>query len=50
MDDFTCCSNNIPKWVGWNSLLTRDDLPQQKIGYMDNLNLPPTRLDVVAET
>ena len=37
-------------WVGWNSCLTVDPLPQQIIGYMENLSLPPTRLDVVAET
>ena len=41
---------NTPMWIGWNSRLTKDHLPQQKIGYMDNLSLPPTRLDVVAET
>ena len=41
---------NTPMWIGWNSRLTKDHLPQQKIGYMDNLSLPPTRLDVLAET
>ena len=41
---------NTPMWIGWNSRLTKDHLLQQKIGYMDNLSLPPTRLDVVAET
>ena len=40
----------IPMWVGRNSRLTRDDLPQQAIGYMANLNLSPTRLDAVVET
>ena len=42
--------NTIPMWCGWNSQLTPDPLPQQRIGYMDNLKLPPTRHDVVAET
>ena len=37
-------------WPGWNSQITIDPLPQQNILYMENLNLPPTRLDVVAET
>ena len=46
----TVFHENTPMWIGWNSRLTEDDLPQQTIGYMDNLNLPPTRLDVVAET
>ena len=39
-----------PMWAGWNSLITTDPLPVQKVLYMENLNLPPTRLDVVAET
>ena len=39
-----------PMWVGWNSALTVDTLPRQSIGYMANLNMSPTRLDVVAET
>ena len=30
--------------------MTEDPLPQQQISYMENLSLPPTRLDVVAET
>ena len=37
-------------WAGWNACVTDDPLPTQHISYMDNLNLPPTRLDVVAET
>ena len=40
--------NNIPTWIGWNS--TVDNLPRQTIGYMNNYSLPPTRLDVVAQT
>jgi hypothetical protein len=39
-----------PMWAGWNALITNDPLPIQTISYMDNLTLPPTRLDVVAET
>jgi hypothetical protein len=42
--------DDTPMWIGWNSRVTVDNLPQQSIGYMDNLSLPPTRLDVVAET
>ena len=39
-----------PIWAGWNSTIHKDPLPKQKILYMDNITLPPTRLDVVAET
>ena len=39
-----------PMWQGWNSLITEDSLPMQSIAYMNAINLPPTRLDVVAET
>ena len=46
----TALCQNIPMWVGWNSLITDDPLPQQIIGYMKNICLPPTRLNVVAET
>ena len=42
--------DRIPMWGGWNSRFTLDTLPRQKIGYMENINLPPTRLDVVVET
>jgi hypothetical protein len=47
-----CCKENksTPMWSGWNSMLTRDDLPTQKIGYLANIGEPPTRLDVVNET
>ena len=38
-----------PMWVGWNSLVTEDFLPKQRIGYMQNITLPPTRLDVVTK-
>lgn len=39
-----------PMWGGWNSQLIKDTLPTQRIAYMNNIQLPPTRLDVVAET
>ncbi|MCG7875152.1 MAG: hypothetical protein N0C90_02335 [Candidatus Thiodiazotropha endolucinida] len=42
--------DGTPMWTGWNSQITNDPLPRQTIGYMENLSLPPTRLDVVAET
>ena len=46
-----CVSMAItPMWSGWNSQITEDKLPQQRVTYMDNLNLPPTRLDVIVET
>ena len=41
---------DIPMWYGWNSSLTDDPLPKQRIGYMENISLPSTRLDVVVET
>jgi len=37
-------------WRGWNSFVTVDPLPLQQVGYMENIELPPTRLDVVRET
>ena len=37
-------------WSEWNSTVTRDNLPDQKIGYLVNIGEPPTRLDVVNET
>lgn len=43
-------SPEVPMWVGWNASLTPDPLPKQHIGYMANISLPPTRLDVVAQT
>ena len=39
-----------PMWAGWNSLHIKDDLPPQRVVYMDNISLPPTRLDVIVET
>ena len=40
----------VPMWAGWNSQIIEDTLPCQTISYMDSISLPPTRLDVVAET
>ena len=40
----------IPMWRGWNSLVHEDELPKQTIGYMENIDLPPTQLDVIQET
>ena len=31
-------------------MVHKDELPQQAIGYMENIELPPTRLDVIQET
>lgn len=38
---------NTPMWHGWNSVVTRDDLPSQTLTYMEPVGKPPTRLDVV---
>ncbi len=46
----TAMLENVPMWVGWNSRVTLDPSPPQNIGYMENICLPPTRLDVVVET
>ena len=43
-------ADSTPMWRGWNSLTTVDNLPVQSIGYMENIALPPKRLDVVQET
>lgn len=40
------CDSGTPMYL----YVTIDDLPKQNIGYMKNLCLPPTRLDVVVET
>ena len=37
-------------WCSWNLLVTNDPLPKQHIMYTENINLPPTRLDVIVET
>ncbi len=39
-----------PMCSGWNSTITKDDLPAQKIGYLANIGAPPTRHDVINET
>ena len=41
---------DTPMWSGWNAKGSTDHLPAQVIAYMNNINLPSTRLDVVAET
>ena len=46
----TAAMGPTPMWVRWNSLVTEDTLPKQKVLYMENLNQLPTHLDVVAET
>ena len=33
-------SPETPMWVGWNSQMTDDPLPKQRIAYMENLTLP----------
>ena len=43
-------ATSTPMWRGWNSVTMVDTLPVQRIGYMENIALPPTRLDVVQET
>ena len=46
-----CVSMAItPMWSGWNSQITEDKLPQQRVTYMNNPNLSPTRPDVIVET
>ena len=47
----SCKTNKqTPMWSGWNSTITKDDLPAQKIGYLTNIGAPPTQHDVVNET
>ena len=41
---------STPMWSAWNSQICIDPLPKQKLLYMENICLPPTRLDVVLET
>ena len=41
---------DTPMWWGWNSMVHTDELPQQIVGYMENIDLPSTRQDVVQET
>lgn len=42
--------SQIPMWTAWNSLVTVDPLPIQTVCYLQNISLPPTSLNVVAET
>ena len=42
--------DKLPTWVAWNSIFTTDHLPRQTICYLQNICLPPTRMDVIAET
>ena len=42
--------DTVPMWTGWNSLITPDSLPKQRVAYTENICSPPTRLDVVAKT
>ncbi|KAK6168761.1 hypothetical protein SNE40_019944 [Patella caerulea] len=41
---------DTPMWVGWNSLVVKDNLPQQQICYLPQINQSPTSLNVVLET
>ena len=43
-------SKMTPMWAGWNAKVVDDTSVKQKIGYMRNVTLPPTRNDVVMET
>lgn len=42
--------NDVPMWNGWNSIHIDDDSHKQVVCYMDHIQLPPTRYDVVKET
>ena len=43
-------SGPTPMWTGWNAETIEDPLPKQNVVYMENINLPPTRFDVIMET
>ena len=46
----SCKTNGqTPMWSGWNSTITNDNLPAQKIGYLVNIGVPTTQHDVVNE-
>lgn len=47
---FCLLLNDTPMWRGRHSLVHQDYLPLQDIGYIENTELPPTRLDIVHET
>ena len=39
----SCITNKqTPMWSGWNSTITKDDLPAQKIGYLVYIGAPPS--------
>ncbi len=42
--------DDTPMWHGWNSMVTTDLLPKQTTFYMENIQHPPTRQDLVKET
>ncbi|KMQ82013.1 hypothetical protein RF55_24485 [Lasius niger] len=39
-----------PMWVGYNSLIIRDNCPKQQIAYLTPINVSPTATNVVLET
>ena len=41
--------SNTPIWSGWNSKFSIDPLPLKAFGYMENIELPPTRLAMVQQ-
>lgn len=41
---------NIPMWVGFNSMIMRDNSPQQSISYLTPINSSPTAIPVVLAT
>ena len=43
-------NETIPMWTEWNSLHVVDENPKQTVCYMDHIQQPATRLDVVKET
>ena len=48
-----CChikSATTPMWQAWNSLVYTDGLPQQKIGYLENIEHPSTQYNVIKLT
>jgi hypothetical protein len=42
--------SKTPLWAAWNANYCFYSLPTQRIAYIANITLPPTRLDVVVET
>ena len=43
-------NDEVPMWHGWNYLHEIDINPEQNVLYMQHIELPPTRNDVVKET